>query len=277
MENQGIQYKFIMPAMVVIVCIIIIMGNNAAQDSTEKLTADPTSIAEELVSTVAPVFTPGMLSLHEVHTWGAPRGNLNPYVLNPQTPEPTPAPTPIPTETPEPTPTPSEWSYYLATSYHTSPGECGNRGDDLSDKNVIALWQTDTDYAKSCVEPFKTFYQTHNAEDYGGLPYGTKVEMRFWTGSGYRYLGVYEVLDTSYTTIYALSEVAQSLSSSKDYVHFSYKWPATNYRGVPDPHAGTKWGHASNWKQEYNNNIVGWVDVLDADWGMVIIEIKVIK
>lgn len=197
------------------------------------------------------------------------------------TPTPTDEPAIIPSfnsSTPSPTfEAENEWKYYLATSYSLNGSECGNKGAVLTDKKVVAMWQTDTAYAKSCVEPFRTWYQTHNGLDYGALPYGTKMEMRYWTGAEYKYLGEYQLLDTSYTTIYTLSEVAKLLSGDKAPLRFTYNWPSTNYKGTPSQFAGQRWGHISNWKAEYSNQVVGWMDVLDAGWGMVIVEIRVIE
>lgn len=195
------------------------------------------------------------------------------------TPKPTTIPTPVPTSTPTPSPTPTpepEWIYYLATSYSLKTSECGNKGAVLTGKKVVAMWQTDTSYAQSCVEPFRTWYKTHNGLDYGALPYGTKMEMRYWNGSSYVYMGIYELLDTSYTTIYALSETARSLSGTKAPLRFTYNWPSTNYKGAPSEVSGLRWGHLSNWKSEYSGRVVGWMDVLDANWGMVIVEIRVL-
>lgn len=205
--------------------------------------------------------------------------------------------TPTPTETleiteiPEVTPEPTEyeievdisrsddgWLPYLATSYSAKPGSVGNRGENLEGKKVIAMWQTDMDYARlytNMVEPFKSFFKRTDGVEYGSLPYGTEVEMRIWNGSDYKYLGVYKVLDDSPTTQYNLSNVAVNLHGNKSPLYFNFTWTDTNYRGEPAK-GGERKGQITNWKADYNYNVKGWLDVLDAGWGMVIVEIKIL-
>jgi hypothetical protein len=205
----------------------------------------------------------------------------------------TPVLTEIPeiTEMPEVTPEPTEyeievdisrsddgWLPYLATSYSAKPGSVGNRGESLDGKKVIAMWQTDMNYARlytNMVEPFKSFFKRTDGVEYGSLPYGTEVEMRIWTGSDYKYLGVYKVLDDSPTTQYNLSNVAVNLHGNKSPLYFNFTWTDTNYRGEPAK-GGERKGQITNWKADYNYNVKGWLDVLDAGWGMVIVEIKML-
>ena len=195
------------------------------------------------------------------------------------TPTPTMATTPTPTSTPtpEPTPTPMVWRPYLASSYEAEPGACGNRGEALDGKKVIAMWQSDTNYLKykNICEPYKTFYANKDAKKYGALPYGTQVEMRVWLNGKYKYLGVYTVLDDSPTTQYCLSDVAKALWSKTERFHFDYQWESKTYFGESAP-GGIKTGYIPNWKEEYNYHIQGWLDVKDADWGFVIVEIRIL-
>lgn len=170
------------------------------------------------------------------------------------------------------------WLPYLATSYSAKPGSVGNRGESLDGKKVIAMWQTDMNYARlytNMVEPFKSFFKRTDGIEYGSLPYGTEVEMRIWTGSEYKYLGVYKVLDDSPTTQYNLSNVAVNLHGNSSPLYFNFTWTDTNYRGEPAK-GGERKGQITNWKADYNYNVKGWLDVLDAGWGMVIVEIKIL-
>ena len=196
--------------------------------------------------------------------------------------EPTAPPTPTPTSTPTPVPTPtptpqSEWMYYLATSY--SGSGCGNRGEDLSNRNAIAMWQSDTNYLayNTMCQEYKDWYSTHSGYDYGALPYGTKVEIRVWTGSDYRYMGIYELIDDSPTTQRNLSQVARGLhSDTTKPFYFNYTWLNTNYKGQSVA-GGERKGYITNWKLEYNWCVKGWVDVKGAGWGTVIIEMRIVK
>jgi len=172
-----------------------------------------------------------------------------------------------------------EWLPYLATSYSAPAGSVGNRGEELSTRNAIAMWQSDTNYKtyKSMIEPFKTFLTTPgNAEKYGALPYGTRVEIRMWNPqiSDYTYFGIFEVLDDSPTTIYNLSEVAVNLTGETTTFKFTYNWTNTDYRGNKT-HGGKQVGWIPNWKVEYNNNIKGWLDIANIHIGMAIVEIRI--
>lgn len=193
-------------------------------------------------------------------------------------PTPTPTSTPSPTPKPTPTPTPqSEWMPYLATSY--SGQGCGNRGEDLSNRNAIAMWQSDTNYLSyhTMCEEYKEWYRNHSGYDYGALPYGTKVEIRIWTGSDYRYMGVYELIDDSPTTQRNLSQVARNLhSDTTKPFYFDYTWHNIDYKGRPVA-GGERKGYITNWKPEYNWCVKGWVDVKGAGWGTVIVEMRIVK
>lgn len=201
-------------------------------------------------------------------------------------PTPTITPTPTPTITPIPTPTPilvetieEEWIPYLATSYNVDENSHGNKGAELYGKNVVAMWQSDTDYTKykSMTEPFKSFICNKDlAIKYGALPYGTKIEIRIWNNveKCYNYLGEYEALDDSPTTIYNLSEVATKLYSDKSTFHFDYEWTSIDYKGNPIKRTSYV-GYIPNWKIEYNNKVKGWLDIANSYIGMAIVEIRV--
>lgn len=230
------------------------------------------SLENKITPTLIPSPTPSPT------TTPIPMATPTPKPTSTPTTKPTPTPTPKPTSTPIPTATPMEWKPYLATSYTAPTGSHGNRGETLDGKNVIAMWQSDTNYTsyKNMVEPYKTFYATHSGEDYGALPYGTKVEIRVWNGTSYDYLGTYRVLDDSPTTQYCLSEVARSLTNGfNGSFHFNFMWEKVNYKGER-AYGGKKTGYISNWKIEYNGNIQGWLDVKEANWGFVIVEIKIL-
>ena len=171
------------------------------------------------------------------------------------------------------------WLPYLSTSYY-GQNEHGNKGVVLDGRNAVAMWQSDAEYStyKSMHPMFREFYATHNGEDYGALPYGTKIEIRIWNQEtkAYVYLGIYEVLDDSPTTQYNLSEVAKNLQGKDGALNFKYNWSDIDYRGNKT-NGGIKKGYIPNWKEEYSNKICGWIDVRKAYWGMVIIEIRVIE
>ena len=199
-------------------------------------------------------------------------------IIEVETPTPSPSPTPSPTPEPPPTPTPqSEWKPYLATSY--SGHGYGNRGEDLSNRKVIAMWQSDTNYLAyhTMCQEYKDWFASHNCYDFGALLYGTKVEIRVWTGTDYRYMGIYELIDDSPTTQRNLSEVARSLhnNNTKPF-YFDYTWTNIDYKGNP-ANGGAKRGYITNWKTEYNWNVKGWVDVKEAGWGTTIVEMRVVK
>lgn len=209
-----------------------------------------------------------------------PTPSSTPIITPTTEPTPTPTPKPIKTSMPTsaPTPTPLEWLPYLATSYTAEAGALGNREEILDGKKVIAMWQSDTNYLnyKNICEPYRTFYATHSGKEYGALPYGTKVEMRIWQNGEYEYLGVYTLLDDSPTTQYSLSEVARGLRSSTTCFYFNFRWETKTFFGKSAP-GGKKTGYIPNWKLEYNGKIQGWLDVKDAGWGFVIVEIKIVK
>lgn len=196
------------------------------------------------------------------------------------------ATTPLTEPTEEQTPdSPIEtdkWLCYLATAYNSDePDPKGNRGESLRGRKAIAMWQSDTDYTKyrSMVEPFKSFLTNKElAIKYGALPYGTKVEMRMWNPeiSDYRYLGIYEVLDDSPTTIYNLSEMTHSLAGPTGPLYFYFDWLNINYMGN-SVKGGRLKGYCPNWKEEYSNNVIGWLDIWEWSGSMIIVEIKIIS
>lgn len=195
---------------------------------------------------------------------------------------PTPTPQPTPTPTIEPIVEEEEWLCYLATAYNSDkPNPCGNRGELLTGRKAIAMWQSDTDYSKyySMVEPYKSFLTNKElAKKYGALPYGTKVEMRMWSHelNDYRYMGIYEVLDDSPTTIYNLSEVAQSLKGETGILTFNYKWGSIDYQGRPISRTTYK-GWIPNWKEEYSGKVIGWLDIWQGTGSMPIVEIRIVN
>lgn len=194
----------------------------------------------------------------------------------------TPTDEPMPTSTPTPEPIVESrnddgWMPYLATSYSAHKGAVGNRGAKLDGRNVIAMWQSDMDYSTytDMIEPFRSFFRRTDGVEYGSLPYGTDVEMRIWTGRDYEYCGIYTVLDDSPTTQYNLSNVAVNLHGDSSPLYFKFNWTDTNYRGQP-ANGGARKGQITNWKPDYSYNVKGWIDVLGANWGMVIVEIKIL-
>lgn len=201
----------------------------------------------------------------------------SPITFYPKTPPPTPTPTPDPTPLVEST----EWLCYIATAYNSDkPNPCGNRGELLTGRKAIAMWQSDTDYNKyySMVEPFKSFLTNKElAAKYGALPYGTKVEMRVWNPATNKYdnWGIFEVLDDSPTTIYNLSDMAQHLSGPTGPLRFTFQWTNINYKGQPVK-GGTYYGYCSNWKEEYSNRVIGWLDIWQGNGSMLIVEIRVV-
>lgn len=237
--------------------------------------------------TQTPEFTVKPMHTHKIEITEISEVTVEPTEVPTETPSPTEVITEIPQITEEPVESTKiylssrsddGWLPYLATSYSAKPGSVGNRGESLDGKNVIAMWQTDMDYARlytDMIEPFKSFFKRTDGVEYGSLPYGTEVEMRIWTGSEYKYLGVYKVLDDSPTTQYNLSNVAVNLHGNKSPLYFNFTWTDTNYRGQPAK-SGERRGQISNWKSDYSWNVKGWLDVLGADWGMVIVEIKLV-
>ena len=173
--------------------------------------------------------------------------------------------------------TKDEWKPYLATSYS---GEVGNRGEDLGNKKAVAMWQSDANYLSysGMCEEYRQFYSTHNGEEYGALPYGTEIELRAWDGfsQSYKYLGIYTVLDDSPTTQYNFSKIVKDMYCEDSIYHFAYQWSNIDYRGR-GVNGGQKYGCITNWKRDYNHNIAGWIDVKDAGWGMVVVEVRIVR
>jgi len=171
------------------------------------------------------------------------------------------------------------WLPYLATSY-CGANETGNKGELLQGRKAVAMWQSDEDYLKnSKLHPmYREFFETHDGKDYGALPYGSKIEIRVWNQetSSYINLGVYEVLDDSPTTQYNISDTAKKLNGEDGELYFKYNWADIDYLGNKT-RGGEKLGYIPNWKEEYSNKICGWIDVRDAYWGFVVIEVRMVK
>lgn len=170
------------------------------------------------------------------------------------------------------------WLPYLSTSYY-GVNETGNKGELLENRNAVAMWQSDDDYlqnSKLC-PMYREYFATHDGEEYGALPYGTKIEIRIWNQETktYIYLGIYEVLDDSPTTQYNISDVAKNLEGKDGPLHFKYNWSNINYLGEKT-WGGVKKGYIPNWKEEYSNKICGWIDVRKGYWGMAVIEIRIV-
>jgi len=253
----------------------------------------PAVVRDSLITDPTPTPGPGQVEMLRKADFLDPSSELvRKYVLFnaahqiPTPAETTPESTPQATIVPVPTPAPSQeeeetgWMYYLATGYDSDKlNPCGNRGELLTGRKAIAMWQSDTDYSKyPIIEPFRSFLTDPiRASLYGALPYGTKVEMRYWNqlSKSYINLGTFEVLDDSPTTIYNLSEIAHNLSGPSGPLYFPYTWHSIDYRGNPQQ-GGRKYGYIANWREEYSGKISGWLDIWQGHSGMIIVEIRIV-